>query len=81
MVFFVIVFSLLGILFSYVSLRILFSQDWAKRCIKGRWNLVGKAMVQTLGIEKILTILRYSAVLTLLGVTFTLVFGTYLILS
>ena len=81
MVLFVIVFSLLGILFSYASLRILFSQDWAKRCIQAQWNFVGKAMVQILDIGKTLTILRYSAVLTLFGVTFILVFGTYLILS
>ena len=81
MVFFIIVFLLIGTLFSYFALRILCSQDWAKHYLLAQWNLAGKAIVQALGIEKTLTIMKYGAVLTLVGVTFTLVFGAYIIQS
>ena len=65
----------LGLLASYLGVRMLLSEEFTRCLCEAKWNLKGRLSIKLLGLERAVVIARWGSPICILGGVGLIVFG------
>ena len=71
----------LGLLFVYLGVRMLLSEEFTRTLVQAKWNLKGRLHAKLFGLERTIVVARWSSPIIILISVGAVVFGLCILLK